>query len=95
MLDPGIGFGKTLEHNLSLVRHLSKLAACPYPVLLGASRKGTIGKLTGVSEAAERDPGSVAFHLFAAQQGAAILRVHNVAAHAQALQVWKALRDDG
>ncbi len=93
VLDPGIGFGKTLEHNLSLARHLSNLTACPYPVLLGASRKGTIGELTGVSEAAERDPGSLAFHLFAAAQGAALLRVHNVAAHAQALNVWKALQE--
>ena len=91
ILDPGIGFGKTLEHNLSLVRNLANLTACPYPVLLGASRKGTIGKLTGVADAAERDPGSVAFHLFAAQRGAAILRVHNVATHAQALSVWHAL----
>ena len=95
MLDPGIGFGKTLEHNLSLVRDLDTLTACPYPVLLGASRKGTIGKLTGVTDAAERDPGSAAFHLFAAQRGAAMLRVHNVAAHAQALKVWNALTQTG
>ena len=91
VLDPGIGFGKTLAHNLALARYLDELTACPYPVLVGASRKGTIGKLTGVEDAAERDPGSVAFHLFAAGRGAALLRVHNVAAHAQALEVWRAL----
>ncbi len=91
LLDPGIGFGKTLAHNLELTRHLSTLTARPYPVLLGASRKGSIGQLTGVQNAAQRDPGSVAFHLFAAERGAALLRVHNVAAHAQALSVWNAL----
>lgn len=91
VLDPGIGFGKTLAHNLELTRHLGDLTACPYPVLLGASRKGSIGELTGVQNAALRDPGSVAFHLFAAQRGAALLRVHNVTAHAQALSVWNAL----
>ena len=91
MLDPGIGFGKTLAHNLALIRHLGELTACPYPILVGTSRKGFIGKLTGVEEAAERDPGSVALHLFAAERGAALLRVHNVAAHAQALEVWRAL----
>ena len=91
VLDPGIGFGKTLAHNLELTRRLSDLTACPHPVLLGASRKGSVGELTGVGDAALRDPGSVAFHLFAAQRGAAMLRVHNVAAHAQALSVWNAL----
>ena len=95
VLDPGIGFGKTLAHNLELARHLDALTACPHPVLLGASRKGSIGQLTGVKDAALRDPGSVAFHLFAAARGAALLRVHNVAAHAQALKVWDALEQDG
>ncbi len=94
LLDPGIGFGKTLAHNLELTRRLGTLTACPYPVLLGASRKGTIGALTGVQNAALRDPGSVAFHLFAAGRGAALLRVHNVPAHAQALKVWNALAQD-
>ena len=95
VLDPGIGFGKTLAHNLELTRHLDDLTACPHPVLLGASRKGSIGQLTGVADAALRDPGSVAFHLFAAGRGAALLRVHDVAAHAQALKVWNALEQDG
>lgn len=91
MLDLGIGFGKTLEHNIALLRGLSELVALGYPVLLGASRKGLIRELAGESAADERDPGSVALHLWGAQQGVAMVRVHNVAAHAQALKVWAAL----
>lgn len=94
MLDPGIGFGKTATHNLQLVRDLNRLVALGQPVLLGASRKGTIGKLTGVERAAARDPGSVAFHLYGVDKGAAMVRVHNVAAHRQALDVWHALQGD-
>ncbi len=96
MLDPGIGFGKTLEHNVTLLRGLFELVALRYPVLLGASRKGLIGVLSGDAAGAgvgagERDFGSVALHLWGAQQGVAMVRVHNVAAHAQALKVWAAL----
>ena len=91
MLDPGIGFGKTRAHNLALLRGLTELVALGYPVLLGASRKGLIRELAGESRAEERDPGSVALHLWGAQQGVAMMRVHNVAAHAQALKVWAAL----
>ena len=91
ILDPGFGFGKTVAHNLALVRHLDKLVATGYPVLLGASRKKTIDKLATVPNPADRDPGSLALHLWSALQGAALLRVHNVAAHAQALKVWKAV----
>ncbi len=96
MLDPGIGFGKTAEHNLALLRGLPDLVALGYPVLLGASRKGLIRALAGESAAdipaAERDPGSVALHLWGAAVGVAMVRVHNVRAHAQALRVWEALR---
>lgn len=91
VLDPGIGFGKTLEHNLTLLRTLPELVALGHPVLLGASRKGLIRALAGESKPTERDPGSVALHLWGAQQGVAMVRVHNVAAHAQALKVWRAL----
>ncbi len=93
MLDPGIGFGKTAAHNLALLRGLADLVALGYPVLLGASRKGLVRELAGESVADERDPGSVALHLWGAQQGVAMVRVHNVPAHAQALKVWAALRD--
>lgn len=91
VLDPGIGFGKTLEHNLELLRNLRGLTALGHPVLLGGLRKGLIQAFAGPSQAADRDPGSVALHLWGAQQGAAMVRVHNVAAHAQALKVWGAL----
>lgn len=91
MLDPGFGFGKTLEHNLTLLRELPKLTQSAHPVLVGASRKRSIHEIANVPEAKNRDPGSVALHLYAAQQGAAMIRVHNVAAHQQALSVWDAL----
>ena len=92
VLDPGFGFGKTTEHNLTLVRNLRTFAELGHPVLLGASRKKTIGKLTATTAADSRDPGSVALHLYAALRGAALVRVHNVYAHVQALAVWQALR---
>ena len=90
-IDPGLGFGKALEHNLALTRALPRLASHGLPVVIGASRKRSIGRLTGVDEPAERDPGSIAWHLRAALSGAALLRVHDVAGHAQALAVWMAL----
>jgi dihydropteroate synthase len=91
MLDPGIGFGKTLEHNLALLRALPELVSIGYPVLLGASRKGLIRTLAGESTAAERDPGSLALHLWGAQQGVSMVRAHDVGAHVQALKVWQEL----
>jgi len=91
MVDPGIGFGKTLEHNLALLRNLDRLTALGYPVLLGASRKGLIKQLTGEPDAAARDPGSLAAHLYGAQQGVAMVRAHDVRAHVQALKVWWAI----
>ena len=90
-LDPGIGFGKTLEHNLELLRRLPELAALGFPLVVGASRKRFIGTLTGVDEPAERLGGSVAAALFAAARGAHVVRVHDVAATAQALIVAQAL----
>ena len=91
LLDPGIGFGKTLTHNLELLRALGELTAGPDQVLVGASRKKFIGTLGGARQAADRDPGSVAVHLHAARYGAAMIRVHDVAGHVQALRVQAAL----
>ena len=91
-IDPGIGFGKTVEHNLSLLRHLDSLAARGYPVLLGASRKAFIGKLSRGEPPKERVAGSVAIALAAAARGAAILRVHDVAETAQALTLWHSIQ---
>ena len=90
-LDPGFGFGKTLEHNLELTRKLDQLVALGYPVLAGWSRKATLGKLTGRSEAAERVSASVAAALVCVQRGASIVRVHDVAATVDALKVWRAM----
>ena len=87
VLDPGFGFGKRLEHNLELLRRLDEIAALGHPVLAGLSRKRTVGELTGVEDPAKRVCGSVAAHLAAARRGARILRVHDVAAHAEALAV--------
>ncbi len=90
-LDPGLGFGKTLEHNLALLHRLPLLAGLGCPLLIGASRKRSIGRLSGAVEGGKaRMPGSVAAALFAASRGAAILRVHDVVETAQALRVWQA-----
>jgi dihydropteroate synthase len=87
IVDPGIGFGKTLAHNLSLLAGLSIFHGLGCTVLLGASRKTFIGKLLGVPPA-ERLPGSLAAALIGADQGVQIVRVHDVAATRQALAVW-------
>jgi dihydropteroate synthase len=87
LLDPGIGFGKTLAHNLALLRQLSLFHGLGCPLLLGASRKSFIGRLTGAA-ASERLPGSLAAALIGAAQGVQILRVHDVAATRQAVAVW-------
>ncbi|GGM17639.1 dihydropteroate synthase [Deinococcus aerophilus] len=91
LLDPGIGFGKTLEHNLALLRALPTLTDGPDGVLVGASRKRLIDFLAGVPEAADRDPGTLALHLHAARSGAALVRAHAAVAHVQALRVQAAL----
>ncbi len=90
-LDPGFGFGKTREHNLALTKALDRLVALGYPVLAGWSRKGTLGKLTGRTVAAERVHASVAAALVCVQRGARIVRVHDVAATVDALKVWRAM----
>ena len=91
-VDPGIGFGKSVEENLALIAGAGRLAAAGYPVLVGSSRKGFIGRLTGIAEPRRRDPASVWLAVEAARQGAAILRVHDVAGTRQALAVWMAMR---
>ncbi|MCW5735785.1 MAG: dihydropteroate synthase [Enhydrobacter sp.] len=91
-VDPGIGFGKSIEENLALIAGVGRLAAAGYPVLVGSSRKGFIGRLTGIAEPRRRDPASVWLAVEAARQGAAILRVHDVAGTRQALAVWSAMR---
>jgi dihydropteroate synthase len=90
IVDPGIGFGKSLEHNLSLLAGASLFHGLGVPVLIGASRKGMIGALTGVKNPDERVHGSVGVALAAASQGCQIVRVHDVAATRQALTVWMA-----
>ena len=89
-IDPGIGFGKTMAHNLALIEALPILAQIGCPIMLGASRKRFIGTLSGVEQAEDRLAGSLAVALAGAARGAAILRVHDVAETIQALAVWQA-----
>src|SRR5918998_1706941 len=92
ILDPGIGFGKALEHNLALLNHLDSIVELGFLVLVGASRKSFIGKITGVGEARERIPGTVAAHVIACARGATFFRVHDVRANWEALALaWAAL----
>lgn len=95
VLDPGFGFGKTLEHNLELLARLDELVALGFPILAGMSRKSMLGKLTGKENPAERVAASVAAHLIAAQKGAAVLRVHDAAETVDALKVLLAVRSVG
>ena len=90
-LDPGFGFGKTLDHNLALLRSLDALKVDGLPLLVGLSRKRMIGTLTG-ADVANRMPGSIAAALLAAERGADIVRVHDVAETSQALRVLEALK---
>ena len=91
VLDPGFGFGKTEEHNLTLLRQFEALARLGFPLLAGLSRKATLGAVTGRAPH-ERVHVSVAAALLAAQRGAAILRVHDVAATRDALALWLRVR---
>lgn len=90
LLDPGFGFGKTLEHNLALFRALGRFVAQDYPVLVGVSRKSMLGAIMG-RPVGERVHGSVAAALIAVERGAQIVRVHDVAATRDALKVWQAV----
>ena len=86
-LDPGIGFGKTLEHNLQLLGRLDEIAAIGFPVVAGLSRKSFLGTITGREEPAARVSASVAGAVLAWERGASVLRVHDVAATVDALKV--------
>jgi dihydropteroate synthase len=92
IVDPGIGFGKTLDHNVALLASLSILHGLGCPILLGASRKSFIGRLSGGVPAPERVSGSIAAALAGVAQGVQIVRVHDVAATRQALAVWEAVQ---
>ena len=92
VIDPGFGFGKTLQHNLALLKHMDHLADLKLPVLVGLSRKSMLGAVTGRS-VDEREFAGVAAHLFAVAHGAALVRVHNVAAMRDALAVWNAVEE--
>jgi dihydropteroate synthase len=91
ILDPGIGFGKRLEDNIAILRNLKQFAAFDLPLLVGLSRKSFLGLLSGEKVPEKRDAESLAANLLAVRNGAAILRVHDVAATVKALKVWQGL----
>ena len=93
IVDPGFGFGKNVQHNLELMNNLAMLHGLGCAVMIGASRKRTIGALSGEAPADRRLGGSLALALKAAEQGAQLLRVHDVPETVQALKVWRGLRD--
>jgi dihydropteroate synthase len=93
LVDPGIGFGKSVAHNLELINGLALLHGLGCPIVFGASRKRMIGALANEAAADQRLPGSLALALKAAEQGAQIIRVHDVPETVQALKVWRGLRD--
>jgi dihydropteroate synthase len=92
LIDPGIGFGKTVAHNVEILSRLGLYLGLGSPLLLGVSRKSFIARLGGDNPASERLPGSLAAALAGLAEGVAVLRVHDVAATAQALRIWQALR---
>jgi dihydropteroate synthase len=93
LVDPGFGFGKKLSHNLELMNGLATLHSLGVPLVIGASRKRTIGALSGEAPADRRLGGSIAFAMKAAEQGVQILRVHDIFETVQSLRVWRGLRD--
>jgi dihydropteroate synthase len=93
IVDPGFGFGKNVQHNLDLMNGLALLHGLGCPIMVGASRKRTIGALSNEAPVYERLGGSLAFALKAAEQGVQLLRVHDVPETLQALRVWRGLRD--
>jgi dihydropteroate synthase len=94
LIDPGIGFGKSLRHNLAILNGLAMFHGLGLPVVLGASRKRTVGALAGEAPVEQRLGGSLALALAGAGQGVQILRVHDVFETVQALRVWRGLRDE-
>lgn len=93
VIDPGFGFGKTLAHNLTLLRNLKSFTELGVPVLTGLSRKSMLGTLTG-QDVLHRLPSSIAAALIAVERGAAIVRVHDVSATVDALKIWNAVNGD-
>jgi dihydropteroate synthase len=93
IIDPGFGFGKKLAHNLELMNGLALFHSLGCPLVIGASRKRTIGALSGEAPADRRLGGSIAFALKAVEQGVQMLRVHDVADTVQALRIWRGMRD--
>ncbi len=94
-VDPGIGFGKTLEHNLTLLRDLPLFLGLGCPVMLGASRKSLIARIAGEADPKKRLPGSLALALAGLRAGVQVLRVHDVAETRQAVEVWQAVEGTG
>lgn len=90
-IDPGFGFGKSLEHNIHMLSHFESFATLGYPLLAGISRKSMLGKITG-KETHERMAPSIAAAIMAADRGAQIIRVHDVAETVDALKLWEALQ---
>ncbi len=93
VIDPGFGFGKTLAHNLALLRNLHEFKELNMPILAGLSRKSMLGLITG-QDAQHRMPASVAAALITVQRGASILRVHDVRATVDAMKIWNAIKED-
>ena len=93
-IDPGIGFGKTLEHNILLLKNIDKFVACGYRVLVGTSRKSFIGKITGRERATERIFGTAATVAYCVREGVSVLRVHDVVQMMDVVKVAKALMGD-
>src|SRR6185369_8907225 len=93
LVDPGFGFGKNVAHNLELMNGLALFHSLGVPLVVGPSRKRTIGALSGEAPADKRLGGSIAFALKAAEQGAQVVRVHDVFETVQALKVWRGMRD--
>jgi dihydropteroate synthase len=92
ILDPGIGFGKTLEHNLKLLAHLDKFKKFDFPVLVGASRKSMIGSILDGRPADDRLTGTIAVHYHSLMKGADILRVHDVKEASDSIRIFEAIQ---
>ena len=95
IVDPGLGFGKRVEHNLLILEHLDRLVDLDRPVLIGASRKSFIGQVLGIDDPKRRDPASLACAVLAFLSGAAIIRTHDVRPTVEALQLTAAIRNAG
>jgi len=93
LIDPGFGFGKNVAHNLELMNGLGLLHSLGCPLVIGASRKRTIGALSGEAPPGRRMAGSIAFALKAVEQGVQVVRVHDVSETVQALRIWRGMRD--